>query len=86
MPQLQNANSFFSSSQIRDPVVLLNVWASWCVACTEEQVFLLQLAREGVPIYGLNYKDNSEDALQWLAQSGNAYSAGRSGSSRKGGY
>lgn len=73
LPQLQNANSFFSSSQIRDQVVLLNVWASWCVACTEEQVFLLQLAREGVPIYGLNYKDNSEDALQWLAQWGNPY-------------
>ena len=73
LPQLQNPNSFFSSSQIRDKVVLLNVWASWCMACTEEQVFLLQLAREGVPIYGLNYKDKSEDALQWLAQWGNPY-------------
>ena len=73
LPKLQNPAVSFSSSQIRDHVVLLNVWASWCAACAEEQVFLLQLAREGVSIYGLNYKDRAEDALQWLAQWGNPY-------------
>jgi cytochrome c biogenesis protein CcmG, thiol:disulfide interchange protein DsbE len=73
LPQLQNPDLFFSSKQIREQVVLLNVWASWCAACTDEQVFMLQLAREGVPIYGLNYKDRAEDALQWLAQWGNPY-------------
>lgn len=73
LPQLQNPESTFSSKQIRDQVVLLNVWASWCSACTDEQVFMLQLARAGVPIYGLNYKDHSEDALRWLAQWGNPY-------------
>ncbi len=54
-------------------VALLNVWASWCAACTDEQFFLLQLAREGVAIYGLNYKDNIEDAKKWLAEWGNPY-------------
>lgn len=73
LPQLQNPEFFFSSSQIRDQVVLLNVWASWCAACIDEQVFMLQLARQGIPIYGLNYKDKSADALQWLAQWGNPY-------------
>jgi cytochrome c biogenesis protein CcmG/thiol:disulfide interchange protein DsbE len=73
LPQLRNPNSSFSSSQLRDQVVLLNVWASWCDACVEEQVFMLQLAREGVPIYGLNYKDKSADALQWLVQWGDPY-------------
>lgn len=73
LPQLQHPDSSFSSTQLREQVVLLNVWASWCAACTEEQVFMLQLAREGVPIYGLNYKDKSEDALQWLEQWGNPY-------------
>jgi cytochrome c biogenesis protein CcmG/thiol:disulfide interchange protein DsbE len=34
---------------------------------------MLQLARDGVPIYGLNYKDKSADALQWLEQWGNPY-------------
>ena len=73
LPQLQNPDVTFSSNQLRDQVVLLNVWASWCAACVEEQVFMLQLARDGVPIYGLNYKDNSVNALQWLAQWGNPY-------------
>jgi cytochrome c biogenesis protein CcmG/thiol:disulfide interchange protein DsbE len=73
LPQLQNPNEVFSSSQFNNQVVLLNVWASWCEACVEEQGFMLQLAREGVPLYGLNYKDKPADALQWLAQWGNPY-------------
>lgn len=73
LPDLLNPKSSFSSSQLRNQVVLLNVWASWCEACVEEQVFMLQLAREGVPIYGLNYKDKTPDAKQWLVQWGNPY-------------
>ncbi|MCL5272919.1 MAG: DsbE family thiol:disulfide interchange protein [Gammaproteobacteria bacterium] len=73
LPQLQNPEAVFSSSTLRQQVVLLNVWASWCEACVDEQVFMMQLAREGIPIYGLNYKDKSSDALQWLAQWGNPY-------------
>lgn len=73
VPQLQNPEAAFSSSILRQQVVLLNVWASWCEACVEEQVFMMQLAREGVSIYGLNYKDRSADAMQWLAQWGNPY-------------
>ena len=34
---------------------------------------MLQLAREGVPIYGLNYKDKPVNALRWLEQWGNPY-------------
>lgn len=71
--QLENPNLNFGSKNLQQRVVLLNVWASWCEACVEEQVFMMQLAREGVPIYGLNYKDKSEDALQWLSQWGNPY-------------
>lgn len=73
LPQLQNPQSTFSTKNLRNQVVLLNVWASWCDACVEEQVFMLQLARAGVPIYGLNYKDKPEQARQWLAQWGNPY-------------
>lgn len=73
LPELTDASKVFSSSQLRDRVLLLNVWASWCEACVEEQAFMLQLARQGVPLYGLNYKDQTDDARDWLRQWGNPY-------------
>lgn len=73
LPDLLNSGLSFSSSHLPPEVFLLNVWVSWCEACVDEQVFMLQLAREGIPIYGLNYKDKSVDAKTWLAQWGNPY-------------
>jgi cytochrome c biogenesis protein CcmG/thiol:disulfide interchange protein DsbE len=58
------------------PVSLFNVWASWCVACRQEHPFLMELARSGdIPIYGLNYKDERQDAIAWLKRHGNPYRA-----------
>ena len=55
-------------------VWLLNVWATWCGACRDEHPVLMDLARKGiVPIYGLDYKDNSMQALALLRQMGNPY-------------
>jgi cytochrome c biogenesis protein CcmG/thiol:disulfide interchange protein DsbE len=54
-------------------VTLLNVWASWCVACAEEHAFLLQLSHTKIKIIGLDYKDNKADALRCLRTSGNPY-------------
>lgn len=71
--QLINSDKQFSPKDFKNRVVLLNVWASWCEACVQEQDFLLQLAKEGVPMYGLNYKDEATDALAWLKQWGNPY-------------
>mgnify|MGYP003466370899 CR=1 FL=1 len=58
---------------MRGHIVLLNVWASWCDACTEEQAFLMHLAQEGFVIYGLNYKDTQAHAKRWLTEWGNPY-------------
>ena len=55
-------------------VWLLNVWATWCSACRDEHPILMDLAGKGiVPIYGLDYKDNSMQALVLLRQMGNPY-------------
>jgi len=63
-----------SEKDLRGQVWLLNVWASWCVACMEEHPVLVQFSRAGVvPIYGLNYKDQREAAQAWLAKNGNPY-------------
>ena len=53
---------------------LLNVWASWCVACRIEHPLLVDLAKKDViPIIGLNYKDKRDAALGWLGQFGDPY-------------
>ncbi|MEK9791914.1 MAG: redoxin family protein, partial [Halieaceae bacterium] len=52
---------------------LVNVWATWCYSCRVEHPYLLQLAEHGVPIFGLNYKDDSAKARDWLSQLGDPY-------------
>jgi cytochrome c biogenesis protein CcmG, thiol:disulfide interchange protein DsbE len=71
----QGANSL-SSQDLRGKVWVLNVWASWCVACRQEHATLFAMSKLGVvPIYGLNYKDQRDDALGWLDRFGNPYVA-----------
>ena len=54
---------------------LFNVWATWCITCRAEHPYLEKLADAGVPIYGINYKDDSAAARRWLAELGNPYRA-----------
>jgi cytochrome c biogenesis protein CcmG, thiol:disulfide interchange protein DsbE len=76
LPQLATPEQRFKSEEMKGKVWLLNVWASWCVACREEHPLLLELARlRLVPVYGLNYKDERQDALNWLKEFGDPYTA-----------
>ena len=54
-------------------VKLVNYWASWCAPCRAEHPNLEALATEGVPIYGINYKDNPNDATAFLNELGDPY-------------
>ncbi|QIB64405.1 DsbE family thiol:disulfide interchange protein [Kineobactrum salinum] len=54
---------------------LFNVWATWCISCRVEHPYLQQLADSGIPIYGINYKDDSAAARRWLAELGDPYRA-----------
>ncbi len=67
LSKVKQADQTFASTDLKGQVSLLNVWASWCVACRVEHPVLVKLARSGqANIYGLNYKDKREDALRWL--------------------
>ena len=68
-------DAMLSRSDVTGRVVLLNVWATWCVSCRVEHPYLHRLAQQGVPIYGVNYKDDDADALRWLEELGNPYEA-----------
>jgi len=54
-------------------VSLLNVWASWCYACRQEHEAITWLSQQGFRVVGLNYKDEPDDARQWLQQFGDPY-------------
>ncbi|MBE0615312.1 MAG: DsbE family thiol:disulfide interchange protein [Burkholderiales bacterium] len=74
LPQLHAPDKTFSQKEMLGQVWMLNVFASWCVACREEHPHLMELSRSGVvPIYGLNYKDERADGIAWLARFGNPY-------------
>ena len=74
LPLLDAPQQMLSANDLRGKVWILNVWASWCVACRIEHPLLVEFAKTAsVPIYGLNYKDKREDALRWLANFGNPY-------------
>lgn len=74
LQQLYDSSKTLSSEDNLGKVWMLNVWASWCVACRDEHPVLVELSKLGiVPIYGLNYKDQRDTAMQWLRQYGNPY-------------
>ena len=74
IPQLADGSKMFSPVNMKGQVWVLNVWASWCVACREEHPVLVELAKSQMaPVIGLDYKDKREEALAMLAKQGNPY-------------
>jgi cytochrome c biogenesis protein CcmG/thiol:disulfide interchange protein DsbE len=72
--QLYEPQNILSLKDLSGKVWLLNFWASWCGGCKDEHPVLMQLAKGGeVPIYGMDYKDQREEALAWLRRWGNPY-------------
>ena len=66
----------FDDSVLREPgVKIVNYWASWCAPCRVEHPHLMALAEEGIPIYGINYKDDPAKAMAFLEELGNPYVA-----------
>ena len=74
LPPVKGRKLGLSSADLKGQVALVNVFASWCVACREEHPVLLALSKQGiVPIHGLNYKDKPDDAQAWLDALGDPY-------------
>lgn len=74
LPPVQGRRLGLSSEDLVGHVSLVNVFASWCVACRAEHPLLMQLHRSGaVALYGLDYKDPPDDAAKWLDTMGDPY-------------
>lgn len=69
MPPLNDA-------AIKGKLTLVNVWASWCIPCREENPIILELAKDPrLTVVGINYKDRTDNALRFLGELGNPFSA-----------
>ena len=74
LPSLINPSVIIDQTNLKGRFVLFNVWATWCAGCREEHEFLMNLsARNEIAIIGLNWRDNRDDALNWLDTLGNPY-------------
>jgi cytochrome c biogenesis protein CcmG, thiol:disulfide interchange protein DsbE len=74
LAQLVQPDQAFAPADMKGQVWMLNVWASWCVACQAEHPVLMDLARAGtVPVIGLDYKDTRTNGLKFLSRHGDPY-------------
>ena len=74
LPTLASDRDRITRDDLKGNLTLVNVWASWCVACRTEHELLTEISRRtGVPVVGLNYKDTKQAALQWLGRYGNPF-------------
>ena len=73
LPGLTADSVGLHSVELSGRPVLVNVFASWCAPCRQEIPLMVQLAAEGVPIYGIAYKDDPAATRKFLAQLGDPY-------------
>lgn len=74
LPPVKGRSRGLARADLHGAVSLVNVFASWCLACREEHPLLMRLAREnGMSVNGLNYKDAPDDAAKWLDTMGDPY-------------
>ncbi|MBC7755910.1 MAG: DsbE family thiol:disulfide interchange protein [Bdellovibrio sp.] len=73
-PLLSEPSKRFNTADMKGKVWLLNVWASWCVACREEHPALMEMAKiSEIATYGLDYKDTDAEAQAVIDANGNPY-------------
>jgi cytochrome c biogenesis protein CcmG, thiol:disulfide interchange protein DsbE len=74
LPSLIDPGQRVSTAQLRGHWYLFNIWGTWCVECRVEQPMLLKIKESGViPLVGLDWRDDPDDALSYLKEEGDPY-------------
>ena len=68
-------NNFFLKNLIEDKkLIAINIWASWCAPCRQEHEHIKNLSDiDNLKLVGLNYKDKTKNAENFLKEFGNPY-------------
>lgn len=74
-PDLYDAGTNITSEQLKGNVLIVNVWGTWCPPCHAEHPYLVEISERepDVTFVGVNYKDDVEDAREFLDERGNPF-------------
>lgn len=74
LPSVTDPTRQVESRALAGKMYLVNVWGTWCAACAEEHEALLSIAAaHEVPVIGIDWRDDRDAAVSYLAQRGNPY-------------
>lgn len=73
LPVLDGGGLRATAANLEGEVRLVNVWATWCPTCLAEHEELKRIRATGLSVVGINYKDDSADAVAWLQRHGDPY-------------
>lgn len=74
LPGVDGAADALTNEHLTGQVMIVNMFASWCVPCRVEHPLLLRLAKEkGVTVHGFAWKDKPADVEKFLAELGSPY-------------
>jgi len=71
---LKNENVYIKDLFDKQNLLIINIWSSWCVPCKDEHKYLMNLKKMNINIVGINYKDDTKNAKEFLNLLGNPYS------------
>ena len=71
---LKNEDVYIKDLIDQQNLFIVNIWASWCVPCKDEHKYLMDLKKMNINIFGINYKDDTKNAKEFLNLLGNPYS------------
>tara|TARA_B100000579_G_C22410836_1_gene656244 strand:- start:120 stop:638 length:519 start_codon:yes stop_codon:yes gene_type:complete len=72
--KILNENNNFNTADLRkNNFTLINFWASWCAPCKKEHKHLISLKKKNIKILGINFKDKTSNANEFLKKLGNPY-------------